>query len=227
MLVDVYALPIKQFVIYTRVSTKRQGDSGLGLEAQERDINLYLENYAEEPYEVIGRFCDVESGTRADRPQLQEAIDLAKQTGAILLTAKLDRLSRSVAFIATLMEDKKLNFTVATMPHADKFQLHIYAALAQQEREFISTRTKAALQEAKSRGVKLGGARPNSQARHDAVKALADQTALKVSKLIKDHRLSGRSYRYIAEQLNNLDVATAKGGRWFASTVRNYDLRIL
>ena len=217
---------MKQFVIYTRVSTKRQGDSGLGLEAQERDINLYLENYAEEPYKVIGRFCDVESGTRADRPQLQEAIDLAKQTGAILLTAKLDRLSRSVAFIATLMEDKKLNFTVATMPHADKFQLHIYAALAQQEREFISTRTKAALQEAKARGVKLGGARPNSQARHDAVKALADQTALKVSKLIKDHRLSGRSYRYIAEQLNNLDVATAKGGRWFASTVRNYDLRL-
>ena len=217
---------MKQFVIYTRVSTKRQGDSGLGLEAQERDINLYLENYAEEPYEVIGTFCDVESGTRADRPQLQEAIDLAKQTGAILLTAKLDRLSRSVAFIATLMEDKKLNFTVATMPHADKFQLHIYAALAQQEREFISTRTKAALREAKARGVKLGGARPNNQARHEAVKALADQTALKVSKLIKDHRLSGRSYRYIAEQLNNLDVATAKGGRWFASTVRNYDLRL-
>lgn len=216
---------MKQFVVYTRVSTKKQGDSGLGLEAQERDINLYLENYAEVPYEVIGRFCDVESGKRADRPQLQEAIALAKQTGAILLTAKLDRLSRSVAFIATLMEDKKLNFTVATMPHADKFQLHIYAALAQQEREFISTRTKAALQEAKARGVKLGGARPNSQARHDAVKALADQNALKVSKLIKDHRSSGRSYRYIAEQLNNLDVATAKGGRWHASTVRNYDLR--
>ena len=217
---------MKQFIIYTRVSTKRQGDSGLGLEAQERDINLYLENYAEEPYEVIGRFCDVESGTRADRPQLQEAIDLAKQTGAILLTAKLDRLSRSVAFIATLMEDKKLNFTVATMPHADKFQLHIYAALAQQEREFISTRTKAALQEAKARGVKLGGARPNSQARHDAVKELADQNALRVSKLIKDHRSSGKSYRYIAEQLNALNVATANNGQWYASTVRNYDNRI-
>ena len=149
------------------------------------------------------------------------------KTEATLLTAKLDRLSRSVAFIATLMEDKKLNFTVATMPHADKFQLHIYAALAQQEREFISTRTKAALREAKARGVKLGGARPNSQRRHDAVNAQADQNAQRVSRLIKDHRSAGKSYRYIAEQLNKLDVPTAKGGSWFASTVRNYDLRAL
>ena len=217
---------MKQFILYTRVSTKRQGDSGLGLEAQERDIKLYLENYATVPHEVIGSFCDVESGSKADRPELNKAIEQAKQTGATLLVAKLDRLSRSVAFIATLMEDKQLEFTVATMPSADKFQLHIYAALAQQEREFISTRTKAALAEAKARGVKLGGNRPNNQARHKAVKAMADQNALKVSQIIKDHRSSGRSYRYIAEQLNNLDVATAKGGKWFASTVRNYDMRL-
>jgi len=217
---------MKQFITYTRVSTKRQGDSGLGLEAQERDIKLYLENYATVPHEVIGSFCDVESGSKADRPELNKAIEQAKRTGATLLVAKLDRLSRSVAFIATLMEDKQLEFTVATMPSADKFQLHIYAALAQQEREFISTRTKAALAEAKARGVKLGGNRPNNQARHKAVKAMADQNALKVSQIIKDHRSSGRSYRYIAEQLNNLDVATAKGGKWFASTVRNYDMRL-
>ena len=163
---------LKQFVIYTRVSTKRQGDSGLGLEAQERDIALYLDNYADEPNEIIGKFCDVESGTKADRLELNNAIEQAKQTGATLLVAKLDRLSRSVAFIATLMEDKKLRLTVATMPHADKFQLHIYAALAQQEREFISTRTKAALAAAKARGVKHGGARPNNQVRHDAVQAM-------------------------------------------------------
>ena len=217
---------MKQFVLYTRVSTKRQGDSGLGLEAQERDINLYLENYAEEPHEVIGTFCDVESGRKSDRPQLTKAIELAKRTGATLLTAKLDRLSRSVAFISALMEDKKLHLKVATMPHADKFQLHIYAALAEQEREFISKRTKAALQEAKVRGVKLGGARPNNQARHDAVKVQADQNALRVSKLIKDLRKGAKSYRYIAEQLNELSVATAQGGRWYASTVRNYDLRV-
>jgi len=217
---------VKQFVVYTRVSTKRQGDSGLGLEAQERDVALYLENYADEPHEVIGSFCDIDSGSKSDRPELRKAIDQAKQTGATLLVAKLDRLSRSVAFIATMMEDKKLNLTVATMPHADKFQLHIYAALAQQEREFISTRTKAALAAAKARGVKLGGARPNNDARHAAVKVLADQNASKVSKFIKDNRASGRSYRYIAEQLNQLSVSTAKGGNWFASTVRNYDLRV-
>ena len=217
---------MNQFVIYTRVSTKSQGESGLGLEAQERDINLYLENYAEEPHEIIGRFCDVESGTKADRPQMKEALDLVRKTGSTLLVAKLDRLSRKVSFIATLMDDKKVDFKVASMPTADKMMLHIYAVLSEAERDFINTRTKAALREAKARGVKLGGARPNNQARHDAVKALADQNAQKVSKLIKDHRSSGKSYRYIAEQLNNLNVATAKGGRWFASTVRNYDLRI-
>lgn len=215
------------FVTYTRVSTREQGKSGLGLEAQERDIDLYLEKHAEKPYEVIGTFCDVESGKRDDRPELTKAINLARETGATLLVAKLDRLSRKVSFISTLMEDKKLAFKVAMFPYASKFELHIYAALAEQEREFISMRTKQALAAVKARGVKLGGARPNSQARHDAVKAQADQAALKVSKLIKDHRSSGRSYRYIAEQLNNLDVATAKGGRWFASTVRNYDLRVL
>ena len=217
---------MKQFVIYTRVSTKSQGDSGLGLEAQERDIRLYLENYAEQQHEVIGTFCDVESGTKADRPQLQEALELVRRKQATLLLAKLDRLSRKVSFIATLMDDKKVDFKVASMPTADKVMLHIYAVLSEAERDFISTRTKAALQEAKARGVKLGGNRPNNQARHDAVKELADQMALKVFQLIKDNRKAGRSYRFIAEQLNELKVATAKGGKWYASTVRNYDQRL-
>ena len=217
---------MKQFVIYTRVSTKSQGDSGLGLEAQERDIRLYLENYAEPQHEVIGTFCDVESGTKADRPQLQKALELVRIKQATLLVSKLDRLSRKVSFIATLMDDKKVDFKVASMPTADKVMLHIYAVLSEAERDFISTRTKAALQEAKARGVKLGGNRPNNQARHDAVKVMADQMALKVSQLIKDNRKTGRSYRFIAEQLNDLDVTTAKGGKWYASTVRNYEMRL-
>lgn len=217
---------MKQFVIYTRVSTKSQGDSGLGLEAQERDINLYLDNYAEEPHEIIGRFCDVESGTRADRPQMQKALELVRQTGSTLLVAKLDRLSRKVSFIATLMDDKKVDFKVASMPTADKVMLHIYAVLSEAERDFISTRTKAALKEAKARGVKLGGTRPNNQARHEAVKAQADSRAKNVSQVIKDYRNTGKSYRYIAEQLNHLAVDTASGGKWYASTVRNYDLRM-
>ena len=218
---------MKQFVIYTRVSTKRQGDSGLGLEAQERDIAIFFESYAEQPYEVLERFCDVDSGLKAGIPQLAAAVALAKRTGATLLVAKLDRLSRSVAFIATLLEDRKLEFRVATMPYADKFQLHIYAALAEQEREFISKRTKAALQAAKARGVKLGGARPEAEARHAAVKATADGNAARVSKAIKSHRLAGATYREIAEHLNQLKVTTARGGLWYASTVRNYDLRVI
>lgn len=218
---------MKQFVVYTRVSTKRQGDSGLGLEAQERDIAIFFESYAEQPYEVLERFCDVESGLKADRPQLTAAIALAKRTGATLLVAKLDRLSRLVAFIATLLADKKLDFRVATMPTADKFQLHIYAALAEQEREFISKRTKAALQAAKARGVKLGGARPEAEARHAAVKATADRNAVRVSKAIKSHRSAGATYREIAEHLNQLKVTTARGGAWYATTVRNYDLRVV
>jgi DNA invertase Pin-like site-specific DNA recombinase len=151
---------------------------------------------------------------------------LAKRTGATLLVAKLDRLSRSVAFIATLLEDRKLDFRVAAMPYADKFQLHIYAALAEQERDFISKRTKAALQAAKARGVKLGGARPEAEARHAAVKATADANAARVSKAIKSHRSAGATYREIAEHLNQLKVTTARGGLWYASTVRNYDLRM-
>ena len=218
---------MKQFVIYKRVSTKSQGDSGLGLDAQERDINLYLENYVEEPHEIIGTFCDVESGTKAERTQLQAALKLVRQNKAILLVSKLDRLSRKVSFITTLMDDKKIDFKVASMPTADKIMLHIYAVLSEAERDFISTRTKAALKEAKARGVKLGGSRPNNQVRHDAVKELADQMALKVSKLIKSNRSDGKSYRYIAEQLNQMQVATAQGGSWYASTVRNYDLRQL
>jgi DNA invertase Pin-like site-specific DNA recombinase len=225
--VTIWAMIMKQFVVYTRVSTKRQGDSGLGLEAQERDIAIFFESYAEQPYEVLERFCDVEGGSKADRLQLTAAMDLAKRTGATLLVAKLDRLSRSVAFIATLLEDRKLEFRVATMPYADKFQLHIYAALAEQEREFISKRTKAALQAAKARGVKLGGARPEAEARHAAVKATADGNAARVSKAIKSHRSAGATYREIAEHLNHLKVTTARGGAWYATTVRNYDLRVV
>lgn len=189
-------------------------------------IAIFFESYAEQPYEVLERFCDVEGGSKADS-QLTAAIALAKRTGATLLVARLDRLSRSVAFIATLMEDKKLDFRVATMPTACKFNLHIYAALAEQEREFISKRTKAALQAAKARGVKLGGARPEAEARHAAVKATADGNAVRVSKAIKSHRLAGATHREIAEHLNQLKVTTARGGAWYATTVRNYDLRVV
>ena len=136
---------MKQYVVYTRVSTEEQGRSGLGLEAQERDIGIYLESFSEMPWEVIGRFQDVLSGKQDDRPQLAAALELVRKTGAELLVSKLDRLSRDVAFIATLIKDPKVRLRVAQMPNADPFQFHLYAALAEQERKFISERTKAAL----------------------------------------------------------------------------------
>ena len=215
-----------RFVIYTRVSTKGQGESGLGLEAQERDIRLYLDTYADRPFEIVGRFCDVKSGTNGKRPELAKALDVARKTGATLLVAKLDRLSRSVAFIATLLEDKRVELRVASMPHADKFQLHIYAALAEQERDFISLRTKAALREAKARGVALGGLRDRTAARNETVKAEADAAAAVVWPTIQRRRAEGASLRAVAEELNRLGVATARGGVWAAQTVANVERRM-
>lgn len=217
---------MKKFVVYTRVSTRRQGRSGLGLAAQERDIAVFFDSYADEPFEVIGRFQDVDSGSNTDRPELKKAVALAKQAAATLLVAKLDRLSRKVSEISSLMEDRRLKLSVAQMPHADKFQLHIYAALAEQERDFISKRTKAALKEAKERGIKLGGERPEAQRRHAAVKAEADANAMRVSNLIFRSRAAGNSYKQIADELNKLQVRTARQACWHPAQVRRYAQRL-
>ncbi len=210
---------MNRFVTYQRVSTEEQGRSGLGLEAQARDIGLYLDTYADEPWEVIGQFVEVESGSNGDRPELRKAIELAKRTKATLLVAKLDRLSRKVSTIAALMDDKRLNFRVATMPHADKFQLHIYAALAEQEREFISLRTKAALREAKARGVQLGGLRDATMRRNEAVRANADARAEKLSGIVLPLRDANATLRDIAAALNGAGLKTPRGGQWHPTSV--------
>ena len=217
---------MQKFIIYRRVSTKKQGDSGLGLEAQDRDIQIFLDSYAEQPFEVLGTFTDVESGTKADRPELNRALELARKEGATILVAKLDRISRSVAFIATLLEDKRVGLRVASMPYADKFQLHIYAALAEQEREFISKRTKAALAQAKERGVKLGGLRAKTRDRNIRWIEQADRRAEKVWPTIRDRRAAGATYQAIADELNALGVTTARGGKWYPTTVKNTETRM-
>ena len=209
-----------RYVIYRRVSTEDQGRSGLGLEAQDRDVQLYLSTYSPEPFELLGTFTDVLSGASADRPELAKALELVRRTGAELLVAKLDRLSRKVSFIAALMEDKRVRLRVASMPHADNFQLHIYAALAEQEREFISTRTKAALREAKARGVQLGGLRDATRARNAAVQANAKARAEKVAGIVTPLRDRGATLREIAAQLDAAGVPTARGGSWQASQVK-------
>lgn len=211
---------MQQFVIYRRVSTKDQGESGHGLKAQSRDIELFLSAYAETPYQIAAEFTDVLSGADNDRPELKAALELCRKTGAALLVSKLDRLSRKVSFIACLLDDPKATLRVASMPHADKFQLHIYAALAEQEREFISLRTKAALAEAKAAGRKLGGLRDKTGKRNEAVKAGAMREAQRIAAMVQPLHAQGKSLREIAEALNVSGVPTTRGGSWQASQVK-------
>ncbi|SLN14125.1 DNA-invertase hin [Pseudoruegeria aquimaris] len=211
---------MKRYVIYRRVSTTDQGKHGHGIDAQKRDIALFLQNFSEEPFEVVKEFEDHLSGKTADRPELAKALEMVRKTGAELLVAKLDRLSRKVSFIATLMDDPKVKLRVASMPQADIFQLHIYAALAEQEREFISARTKAALAEAKVKGKKLGGLRPRTEARNKALQVNAKARAERVAGVVLPLRAQGVSLRKIAEALNTSGVPTARGGSWQASQVK-------
>lgn len=208
-----------RYVIYTRVSTEDQGKSGLGLEAQERDIAIFLEKFSAVPFEIMGRYQDVQSGGDDSRPELDKALAIVRKSGAELLVAKLDRLSRKVSFIATLMDDKRVRLRVASMPFADKFQLHIYAALAEQERTFISERTKAALRMAKERGVKLGGMRDATGARNAAVQARASREASKLMKIIGPLHDAGTSLQKIAATLDEQGIGTSRGGRWTAKQV--------
>ena len=213
-----------KYVIYLRVSTKQQGDSGLGLEAQERDINLFLNSYNKTSYEVIGKFKDVMSGKGSveERPTFKKAVELAKQHNATLLVAKLDRLSRDVETVARLI--KAVDIKVACMPYADKFQLHLYAALAEQERDFISARTKAALQAAKARGVKLGGAanvgkthKVSSKTKLDNQKKYMTQTQPKYEYLrpaLTNMRDNNYTYQQCADNLNLMGTLTPNNSKW-------------
>tara|TARA_R110002049_G_scaffold16122_1_gene65011 strand:+ start:10282 stop:10953 length:672 start_codon:yes stop_codon:yes gene_type:complete len=209
-----------KYIIYKRVSTQKQGDSGLGLESQERDIRLYLDNYSDVPFEVLGEYVDILSGFINSRPQLTMAIEHAKKEKAILLVAKLDRLSRKVSFISGLLDDKKLELKVACMPNADKFQLHIYAALAEQERDFISKRTKAAMAEAKAKGRVFGGLRDKTNERNRAIQREALSRAKELSGIIIPMRKDGMSLKAIADEINNLGYKTARDGVFTAMQVK-------
>jgi DNA invertase Pin-like site-specific DNA recombinase len=209
---------MRKYILYTRVSTQEQSRSGLGLEAQRRDIDIFLKTFSEIPWKIVGEFCDVQSGKNDDRPELAKALDLAKRTGAFLLVSKLDRLSRDVEFIARTM--KRVNIKVATMPNADPFQMHLFAALAEKERKFIGERTKAALAAAKARGVKLGGYREGSlDKRIAALKQAADDDARRVQGIVEPLRNAGKSLRQIAAELTKQGIRTPRGGAWTAKSV--------
>ena len=208
-----------KYVTYIRVSTQEQGRSGLGLEAQTRDIDTYLKNFSGQPYTVIKEFVEVLSGSDDSRPELFKAVSLARKEKAVLLVAKLDRLSRKVSYIAALMDDKTVQFRVANLPQADNFQLHIYAALAEQERAFISQRTKAALAVAKSNGVKLGGLRPNTALLNQVRSDKALGFARSIKKLLMPMVKQTMSLGAIAGALNEAGRTTVRGSQWTSTQV--------
>lgn len=211
------------FVAYYRVSTERQGRSGLGLEAQRSAVRDHLNGGN---WQLVAEVVEVESGKRDDRPKLAEALRLCRVHGATLIIAKLDRLARNVAFISRLMESG-VEFLAVDFPQANRLTVHILAAVAEHEREMISRRTKEALAAAKARGVKLGGPRagggvPNhGRAKGQAaVAAKARSRATDLLPVIEEVRASGAtSLRAMAAALNTRGIAAANGGQWTATQV--------
>lgn len=206
-----------RFVSYIRVSTLKQGASGLGLEAQREAVTRHLNGGA---WELVGEFVEVETGKGSNaltrRPQLRAALDAARKAKATLIIAKLDRLARNVAFISSLMESG-VPFVAVDMPNAGTFELHIRAALAEEERRLISQRTKAALAATKARGTALG--------RHGAI--LAAQHKAEAATRLDPHRdrlatmrADGLSIRAMVAALNNGGVPSPGGGRWHVATVQ-------
>ena len=210
-------------IAYLRVSTQKQGRSGLGLEAQQATIEGTCTAYG---LEVLNSFVEVESGKKNDRPKLAEALRFCKLSGATLVVAKADRLSRNAGFLYSLMESG-VNFFFCDMPMANKAVLGFMFSMAQTEREMISQRTKSALQSAKDRGTKLGN--PNGAAafgensRKGATEALvagANDFAADAIEVIRPLQEQGLSLRKIAEALNSQGLHTRRGGQWNSTSVK-------
>ncbi|MEI9407653.1 recombinase family protein [Mesorhizobium salmacidum] len=201
-----------KYVGYYRVSTKKQARSGLGLEAQQQVVRQFAGTQGQ----LVGEFVEVESGRNDRRIELAKAMNAAKKAGASLLIARLDRFSRRVSFIASMME-KGVQLVVAEMPHATDFQLHIFAALAQEERRLISERTKAALAQAKRKGAKLGR---NGRILAAANKTRAKDYADQFRDLLPDH-WETMSYSELARSLNQAGLTTVNGNRFYPQTAKN------
>jgi DNA invertase Pin-like site-specific DNA recombinase len=216
-----------KFISYLRVSTARQGTSGLGLDAQREAVNNYLNGGH---WQLIQEFVEVESGKRNDRPKIAEALRLCRLHNATLVIAKLDRLARNVHFISSLMESD-VDFVACDFPQANRLTVHILAAVAEHEASMISARTKAALKTAKDRGVALGGQRGSIRrmagmaakgARASA--AVRQRSAAKrrddLLPVIQDLSTKGAtSLRALANALNSAGFTSARGGQWTATQV--------
>ena len=213
---------MKTFVNYTRVSTSRQQDSGLGLASQTEAVRRYV---AGQNGTILAEFTECESGkkTDKDRPQLKAALEMCKKTKATLCVAKLDRLSRNSFFLMSLME-ANVDFICADSPHTDRMTISILAIFAQKEREMIALRTKSALAALKARGVKLGGPNPIESVKLMNVAATAAATEFRkeIIPVVEEIRKTGvKSYRQIAVCMNRRGLVTRQKRAWTTSTVRN------
>jgi DNA invertase Pin-like site-specific DNA recombinase len=211
---------VPNYCAYFRVSTENQGKSGLGLQAQQEAVQRFLK----EGDSIAAQFTEVESGKRhQNRPQLAAALDYCRQRGCVLLIATLDRLARNVHFISGLMETN-VPFLAADRPTATAFEIHIYAAMAEEERRKISQRVKVALAVKRAalakEGKKLGNPRPLEALKLAvAAKRQAITTTPEVLKLIADRHREQKSLRTIANELNCLGIRTGRGKRWYASSI--------
>ena len=216
---------MKQVLAYIRVSTARQGKSGLGLEAQREAVARFAQT---EGFEIVGEYVEVETGKGSDaldkRPQLKSALDEARKIKAHVIVAKLDRLSRDVQFISGLMA-RKVPFRVAEFGiDADPFMLHLYAAFAEKQRATISQNTKDALQAAKARGVVLG--RHGREVLAPANRKAAVKRAEALADVVRAKQAEGKGYRTIAAELNAEDVPTPRGGQWHLASVQRLVKRL-
>lgn len=211
-------MPAGKFIAYLRVSTEKQGKFGLGMDAQRKAVRDYLNGGN---WHLLGEFVEVESGKVNDRPQLAAAIAECRLTGARLVIAKLDRLSRDASFLMGL-ERAGVEFVAADMPNANRLTVGIMALVAEQEREAISARTKAALAAAKARGTVLGGFRGvkvDPAAGRAAIAAKTEAFQAGVAPIVRQMRDDGLSLRGIAAALEARNVRTPRGGTWTAKAV--------
>ena len=221
-----------KYISYLRVSTDRQGKSGLGLEAQRKQVSDFI---ASNGGSLDGEYIEVESGKNNERAELGKAIRQSQLTGSKLVIAKLDRLSRSLHYITSLAESK-IDFIVCDLPGCDQFTINLYGALAQREREMISQRTKSALQAAKARGLVLGNPKNLNDVAAakgriigvEVRKGKADDFAGKVTPMITEYQEQGLSLNQIAKTLNEKGVLTARGkaGGWTPTAVKNALARV-
>jgi DNA invertase Pin-like site-specific DNA recombinase len=227
---DPKAVERNAIVAYLRVSTQRQGRSGLGIEAQRESVQAYA---TAQGRPVVAEYVEVETGKGSDalsrRPKLNEALNLAQRGGHTLVVARLDRLSRSVAFISHLMTTR-IRFKVAEMPDAEELMLHIYAAFAEEERRKIASRTRDALKAAKARSVRLGNPTNLAVARAaaaEARRAQGQQSAELVRPHIEELRRSGvTTLRGLADALNTRQVPSPAAGAWHPASVQRMVKRI-